>query len=118
MACFTVPLAEAVIAASVQSLGGRKLHASRNPFLARLGWLRDMAFGGSFLLAIEHVWHGEITWRFPFLTAVENGETSEMLREMATSGVAMAVLVTVAWAAIVAVSALADRARPSAATEA
>jgi hypothetical protein len=116
MACFTVPLAEAVIAASVQSLGGRKLHASRNPFLARLGWLRDMAFGGSFLLAIEHVWHGEITWRFPFLTAVENGETSEMLHEMATSGVAMALLVTTVWVCMVLVSML--RENLSAATEA
>jgi hypothetical protein len=114
MACFTVPLAEAVIVATAQSLGG---HAqSRNPFLARLGWLRNMAFGGSFLLAIEHVWHGEITWRFPFLTAVENGETSEMLHEMATSGVAMALLVTTVWVCMVLVSMLRDH--EPAATEA
>lgn len=112
MACFTVPLAEAVLAAAtVRTLAGR----SRHPFLARLGWLRDMAFGGSFLLAIEHVWHGEITWHFPFLTAVANGETGEMLREMATSGVAMALLVTAAWACMVLLSML--RGREPAATE-
>lgn len=115
MACFTVPLAEAVLAAAaVRTLGVRA--RSRNPFLARLGWLRDMALGGSFLLAIEHVWHGEITWRFPFLTAVANGETGEMLREMATSGVAMALLVTAAWTCMVLVAAL--RGREPAATEA
>ena len=116
MACFTVPLAEAVIVAAADSLGRNPIAKSRNPFLARLGWLRDMAFGGSFLLAIEHVWHGEITWRFPFLTAVENGETGEMLREMATSGVAMALLVTTVWVCMVLVSML--RENPSAATEA
>jgi len=34
-----------------------------------LGWLTNMLWGGSLLLAFEHVWHGEETPWFPFLTA-------------------------------------------------
>ena len=116
MACFTAPLAEALVVTAAKS-AGKDLKKSRNPFLARLGWLQAMLFGGSFLLAIEHVWHGEITWRYPFLTAVADGDTAGMLREIATVGVAMAVLVTAVWAALVAVAA-AERARAAARREA
>ena len=64
-----------------------------------------MLWGGSALLAFEHVWHGEVTPWFPFLTnAATPEQASEMLREMATSGVAMAVLVTLAWIAMVCIS--------------
>ena len=64
-----------------------------------------MLWGGSALLAFEHVWHGEVTPWFPFLTnAATPASTAEMLREMATSGVGMALLVTAVWAGIVAVT--------------
>ena len=69
--------------------------------MKRLNWLNNMLWGGSALLAFEHVWHGEITLRAPFLTAITTGETAGMLREMATSGVAMAVLVTAVWVGMV-----------------
>lgn len=103
MACFTAPLAEALAVSAVKSFG-KSSGSSGNPFVARLGWLRNMLFGGSFLLAIEHVWHGEITWKYPFLTAVAEGDTAGMLREIATTGVAMAGLVTAVWACMVVVS--------------
>ena len=102
MACFTAPLAQALVVSAVKpkdNAGG-----AHNPFVRRLGWLQKMLFGGSFLLAIEHVWHGEITWRYPFLTAVKDGNTADMLHEIATLGVAMAVLITVVWVGMVLVS--------------
>ena len=69
-----------------------------------------MLWGGSALLCLEHVWHGEVSPVFPFLTAAATpASAEEMLREMATSGVAMAALVTVVWAGIAAVSALTVR---------
>ena len=102
MACFTAPLAQAIIVKAASS--GKDAAHSRNPFVRRLGWLQKMLFGGSFLLAIEHVWHGEITWRYPFLTAVRDGNTAEMLHEIATSGVAMAALITVVWVGMVLVA--------------
>lgn len=107
MACLTVPLATAVVASAAK----KALPASTrsNPFVAKLGWLGQMMFGGSFLLAIEHVYHGEIIFTPPFLTAVKNGETAEMLHEMATRGVAMAVLLGVVWVGMVAVSTWLER---------
>ena len=102
MACFTAPLAQALVVTAAKASG--RGAPSRNPFIRRLGWLQKMLFGGSFLLAIEHVWHGEITWRYPFLTAVRDGNTAEMLHEIATSGVAMAALITVVWVGMVLVA--------------
>ena len=112
MACFTVPLATAVAATAAKSV----LPASTrtNPFVAKLGWLGKMMFGGSFLLAIEHVYHGEIIFTPPFLTAVQNGETADMLAEMGTAGVGMAVLVTAVWACMVAVSSIISKRSASA----
>lgn len=64
----------------------------------RLRWLSQMLWGGSALLAFEHLWHGEIVPWFPFLTAASDPESAGvMLHEMATAGVMMALLTTVAW---------------------
>ena len=80
-----------------------------------MNWLNNMLWGGSALLAFEHVWHGEVVPWFPFLTnAVTPVSAAEMLREMATSGVAMAVLVTAVWAGMVAVTNAIEK-KPSAA---
>ena len=53
MACFTVPLATAVVASAAKKALPESTH--KNPFVAKLGWLGKMMFGGSFLLAIEHI---------------------------------------------------------------
>ena len=102
MACFTVPLATAAVAEAVKA--ALPAAARKNPFVAKLGWLGRMMFGGSFLLAIEHVYHGEIIFSPPFLTAVRDGETAGMLHEMASRGVAMAVLLAAVWVVMVLVS--------------
>ena len=112
MACFTVPLATAVAATASKGILPEKFKA--NPFVAKIGWLGKMMFGGSFLLAIEHVYHGEIIFTPPFLTAVKEGDTAGMLHEMATRGVAMAVLITAVWAAMVVVSTAIERNRKKA----
>ena len=115
MACFTVPLAAGVVAEAVKAVLPER--AGRNPFVAKLGWLGRMMFGGSFLLAIEHVYHGEIVFSPPFLTAVKDGETAGMLHEMATRGVAMAVLLVAAWTVMVVVSTALERAAAGRAAE-
>ena len=107
MACFTVPLATAVVASAAKT--ALPASAQKNPFVAKLGWLGKMMFGGSFLLAIEHIYHGEIIFTPPFLTAVKDGETAGMLHEMATRGVAMTLLIGVVWVAMVAVSTWTER---------
>lgn len=54
------------------------------------------------MLAIEHVGHGEVVPWPPFLTAMKNpADTAAMLHEMATAGLAMAIVVTITWAIMV-----------------
>lgn len=119
MACFLVGGAEAIVVTvvaqvlkkseekkelAVRSKGGEKavdtLREKQGiPWSRKLMWLAYFLWGGAFLLAYEHVWHGEVVPWFPFLTAMNDpGDTAEMLHEMATVGVTMAVIVTVVWA--------------------
>ena len=71
----------------------------RIPLSRKLNWLNYMLWGGAVLLAFEHIWHGEVTPWFPFLTAMSDPQdASEMFHEMATVGVSMSVLVTGIWA--------------------
>ena len=83
--------------------------ATKIKFSTKLGWLNKLLWGGSALLAFEHVWHGEVVPFFPFLTAVENGETAEMLAEMGSAGVMMAVLVTAVWVGMLALSSIVEK---------
>ncbi len=111
MACFVVPAAEAVVTTIVTKVvkSKEKKEATSSekkvPFSHKLSWLNTMLWGGSALLAFEHVWHGEVIAKFPFLTAAANPEdAAEMLHEMSTVGVTMALLVTTVWFGMVAVS--------------
>ncbi len=103
MACFTIPAGEAIVTTIIKKKM-EKQGAEKNedkvsvPMTRKLKWLSNLLWGGSALLAFEHVWHGEVQPFFPFLTAMSNPEdTQEMLHEIATVGVSMAVLVTVIW---------------------
>jgi hypothetical protein len=79
----------------------------------RLSWLNKMLWGGTLMLAIDHMINGEIIARPPFLTALQNpADTAVMLREMATVGVAMAAAVTVVWGIMVLVAEVKSRVAP------
>ena len=113
MACFIVPGTEAIVTTAITKIVEKKenqLYAEKleqgmtcaefntERFSAKLKRLNYLLWGGSGLLAFEHLWHGEITPFFPFLTAASNpADTAEMLHEMSTVGVTMAVLVTAVW---------------------
>jgi hypothetical protein len=123
MACFVVPAGEAIVMTVVQKMvekrdkkaGAEKAGTLRLMWSRRLSWLNKMLWGGSILLALEHIWHGEIIARPPFLTAMQNpADTATMLHEMATVGVAMAVAVTIIWGAIVLIAELKIKAIPEA----
>jgi len=109
MACVIVPTVEAVITTAVAKNMERK---GKTEVAHKLGYLNKMLWGGSALLTFEHVWHGEITPWFPFLTAAANKhDTQEMFHEMSTVGVSMACLVTLSWVGLmVAYKALVKRA--------
>lgn len=109
MACFVVSAVEAVVVTAVRKAVEKKEQKAeditlgqtevvRLPLSRKLKWLTNMLWGGVVLLAFEHIWHGEVVPWFPFLTAMSNPEdAAEMFHEMATIGVGMAVLVTLAW---------------------
>ena len=108
MACFLVPTTEAIVTTVIKHAADKK--GSDNIFIKKMGWLNN---------AFEHVWHGEVTPWFPFLTAASNAaDAQEMLHEMFTSGVAMAVLVTLAWVAMVLISQAVSKKKAPAAAKA
>jgi polyferredoxin len=110
MACFVVPMGEAIITTVVQKVvkkrekktNGKKAEKNGFTWSQKLGLLNKLLWGGSVLLAFEHLWHGEIVPWPPFLTAMSNpADIALMLHEMATFGTAMAVATTVIWGIIV-----------------
>jgi hypothetical protein len=113
MACFLAPMGEAIVMTVVQKAVEKRAGAAGSAWTRRLGWLNKMLWGGSILLAFEHLWHGEIVPWPPFLTAMRNpADIGPMLREIATVGSAMAGAVTATWALMVLIVGL--RARSSA----
>ena len=131
MACFVVPGTEAIVVTAAALLLRRyeqkktevRIGAGSAPaepqkktgFARKLFWLADLLWGGVILLAFEHLWHGEVVPFFPFLTAATEGPeaVAEMLGEMASVGVTMAVLVTAVWVGMVLISAAMEK-RPAA----
>lgn len=118
MACFLIPTTEAIVTTILQRVlsskeknmeihheGDSSENLPKSGFSRKLKWLNNMLWGGSALLALEHVWHGEVVPWFPFLTAASDPSSrSEMFHEMATVGVTMALLVTAVWVGMVIVS--------------
>jgi len=117
MACFLAPMSEAIVMTVVQKIVDKKAKKTggsgpenTSNWVRRLGWLNKMLWGGSMLLAFEHLWHGEIVPWPPFLTAMNNpADVGPMLHEIATVGTAMAMTVTVVWALMILVVELRGR---------
>ena len=110
MACFLVPTGEAIVTTIIQKVTEKKekkSEAAKPPtsgltWSRKLGWLNKLLWGGSLLLALEHIWHGEVVPWPPFLTAMKNpSDIAPMLHEIATVGVTMAVCVTIFWVILV-----------------
>ena len=113
MACFLVPMgvaigtsvARKVVEKREMKVGEEKAEKGRLSWSRRLSWLNTLLWGGVILLAIEHIWHGEVVPWPPFLTAMENpAEVPAMLHEMATIGGAMAGAAIAVWAIMVVIA--------------
>ncbi len=111
MACFLVPAAEAVVTTVIsKTLKNKENNDGTLTVAGKIKWLNNMLWGGSALLAFEHLWHGEIVPWFPFLTAAGNPEDmAGVLHEMCTVGVTMALLVTAVWGGMVIVTSIAQK---------
>ena len=121
MACFLAPMAQAIVVSVIKKNAEKKEAVAEQsrpenvtaetqtrggiPLSRKLGWLTKMLWGGVFLLAIEHIWHGEVVLWPPFLTAMNNpAEVQPMLMEIVSVGGTMMVLVTTIWVAMVVVA--------------
>ena len=95
MSCFVIPLVEAIVVSACR----KRAVQSARPVWRELPALEKMLWGGTLMLIVDHVINGELTWRFPFFTALSlEGGGGVMLREMLTVGVPMALVLTAAWA--------------------
>ena len=121
MACFLVPTAEAIVTTAITKAAEKKdaqvpqietgsaavteETPKKMSIVRKLKWLSNMLWGGAVLLCFEHLWHGEVVPFPPFLTAASDpSDTAEMLHEMSTVGVCMALLITAVWVGMVIVS--------------
>ena len=100
MACFVVPLVQAIAVSLCRRQGEKTVSApDASPLKKHLPALEKMLWGGSVMLIVDHVLNGELTWRFPFFTALDQvGGGAVMLREMLTVGLPMSVVLTAVWA--------------------
>lgn len=108
MACFIIPGIEAALVTAANKVvkakevkaeeAGVEVAEEKVVNSKSLKTLSTMLWGGSGLLAFEHVWHGEVTASFPFLTAMaDKADMMEMFQEMSTVGVSMALVVSAVW---------------------
>ncbi len=101
MACFIVPLTQAIATTAYRKTCEHKAAQgfSRDTFVSRnLKTLELMLWGGSLMLIVDHILNGELTWMYPFFTALATeGGGAVMLREMLTVGLPMSLLVTAVW---------------------
>ena len=99
MSCFIVPLVQAVATSAYRKANSGRIAASKAPLIHNLPALEKMLWGGSIMLIVDHIMNGELTWRFPFFTALDQiGGGAVMLREMLTVGVPMSLVLTAVWA--------------------
>ncbi len=100
MSCFVVPLLQAVATTVYRRHNaGYRNNPDSTLFKRHLPALEKMLWGGSLMLVVDHVINGELSWRFPFFTALGvEGGLGVMLREMLTVGVPMSLALTAAWA--------------------
>ena len=97
MSCFIVPLVQAVATTAYRRHHAQTL-AGGNFLKRQIPALEKMLWGGTLMLIVDHVINGELTWRFPFFTALDQaGGGLVMLREMLTVGVPMSLVLTFAW---------------------
>ena len=101
MSCFIVPLTQAIATSAYRKTHKNSIEsAEASMFKRNLPALEKMLWGGSVMLIVDHIINGEVTWRYPFFTALEEaGGLQVMLHEMLTVGLPMSIVLTAVWAA-------------------
>jgi len=96
MACFIAPMATGIVTT---------VFRKKIPAALKIGWLNIMLWGGVVMLVIEHIAHGEVVFYPLFLTAMQNpADIPVMLRELATVGGTMTIVIVLIWIILVAIA--------------
>ena len=96
MACFIAPMSLVIVTT---------IFRKKIPENLKIGWLNIMILGGSIMLAVEHIAHGEVVLYPPFLTAMQTpAAIPGMLQEMAIVGGTMTIAIVCIWLSMVAIS--------------
>ena len=98
MSCFIIPMAQAIATSAYRKVNAKTIDNSESPLKRNIPALEKMLWGGTVMLIVDHVINGELTWQYPFFTALESGGFPVMLRELLTVGVPMSLVLTAVWA--------------------
>ena len=98
MSCFIVPMAQAIVTSAYRKVNGKSIKTADSALKRQIPALEKMLWGGTVMLIVDHIINGELTWQYPFFTALETGGFPVMLREMLTVGVPMSLVLTAVWA--------------------
>ncbi len=110
MACFIVPLTQAVATTMLRRKNRNNQSVSTNAWLAELPKLELMLWGGSVMLIFDHIINGEVTMQYPFFTALNaTGGAMTMLKEMLFVGLPMSLAITGIYCIMVAIKKFAIR---------
>lgn len=101
MCCFLVPMAQAVATTVYRKLNEKSINGPAANFLkCKVPALEKMLWGGTVMLIVDHILNGELTWRAPFFTALEQADgVNVMLHELLAVGFPMSLVLTLIWGA-------------------
>ena len=97
MSCFIIPMAQAIATSAYRKANATAIESSEHALTRNIPALEKMLWGGTVMLIVDHVLNGELTWQYPFFTALESGGFPVMLRELLTVGVPMSLTLTAVW---------------------
>ena len=92
-------MTQAVATTVYRKLNAKKIDSPKSaPLMRHVPALEKMIWGGTVMLIIDYIINGEVTWRYPFFTALtEAGGADAMLREMLTVLVPISLVLTAVW---------------------
>ena len=91
-------MAQAIVTSAYRKVNEKSIETADSALKRQIPALEKMLWGGTVMLIVDHILNGELTWQYPFFTALETGGFPVMLREMLTVGVPMSLVLTTVWA--------------------
>ncbi|MGM9735956.1 MAG: hypothetical protein ACI4TM_06230 [Candidatus Cryptobacteroides sp.] len=100
MSCFLVPMVQAIATTAYRRHIGKDSSRSEGTLLGQnIPALEKMLWGGTVMLIVDHIINGELTWSFPFFTALsQTGGVKVFFHEILAVGVPMSLVLTTVWA--------------------